>query len=63
MTKKTRFFLARATLSTLVHIGAKAAFRKRLRSVNQKSMSQNSTKGRPSGLAGDRIPEGGGGGG
>ena len=57
LTKKLRFFGARSP-SELVWIGAKGVFRKILRSVSQKWISENSTKGGPFRLTGGGIPEG-----
>ena len=50
----------RRRLSKLAYIGLKGASRNISRSVNQKWISQNRTKGGPIGSAGGRIPEGGG---
>ena len=62
LTKKSHF-LARAPPSKLIYIGTKGAFRKTLGSIGQKWIFQNCLKGGAFGSAGDRIPEGGGGGG
>ena len=59
-TKKSRFFGIRSPLKISIEWRAEGAFRKILRSVSQKWISQNSTKGGPFGSAGGRLPEGGG---
>ena len=55
---KNGVFSARAPPSKLVFIGAKGAFRKVLRLVSRKWISQNSSKGGPFESPGGRIPEG-----